>query len=313
MATPKFMVRGLILSALLPLVLGASAAQAQTTLRWKFKQGDKLTYVTEQATNSKGSVMGMEFETTMSQTTDLTWMVKAVGSDGVAEINQTIDRIRMKMETPFGNFEYDSKENKQIEGPFGDVMGPILGAMAGAEVMMKMAPTGDVRDVKLPEKLAESLQNPALAQFGNTFTEDGLKQLVQSGAGSLGAFPEGRISKGETWERKFEMKMPPVGTMKVATTSTYAGPDTRDGTKVEKIELNMTQSVEIEPGGMFEIKISSQDNKGAAYFDNATGRLIAQEMKQKMKMEIEFMGNVIEQEVEMSASTKLNPGDKKTN
>src|SRR5262245_36533771 len=183
MVTTKCLFRGMLLFALVPLVLLCSTAQAQTTLRWKFKEGDKFNYVTEQSTTSVGNIMGMEIETKMGQTMDMTWVVKSVASDGGAELAQTIDRIRMKMETPFGAFDYDSKENKPIEGQFGEIMGPILTAIAGAEMTVKMAPTGEVSDVKIPEKVMESLRgNPLLAQFGPMFSEDGLKQMAQGGA-----------------------------------------------------------------------------------------------------------------------------------
>jgi hypothetical protein len=312
MVTIRPVARSIVCSSLAVVLLSAATAEAQTTLRWKFKPGDKLTYVTEQSTTSVGNVMGMEFETKMTQLTDMTWSVKSVDSQGVADMVQIIERIRMNMETPFGNFDYDSKENKPIEGPFGDAVGPVLGAMAGAEVSLKMDATGDIRDIKFPEKVLESVKdNPALAQFGQMFTEDGLKQMVQGGAGGVGAFPKSAISKGETWEKKAEMKMPAIGTMVIATSSTYAGPDSRDGTKIEKIELKMNQTIEPAPGGMFEIKITSQDSKGAAYFDNAAGRLLAQEMNQKMKMQIDVMGNTIEQEVDTTISIKLVPGGSK--
>ena len=63
--------------------------------------------------------MGMEFETNVTQSTDMTWAIKSVGSDGVAEMTQTIDRIRMKMESPIGEFAYDSKDGKEVEGAVG--------------------------------------------------------------------------------------------------------------------------------------------------------------------------------------------------
>jgi hypothetical protein len=209
------------------------------------------------------------------------------------------------MESTFGSFDFDSKEGKPIEGPFGEIIGPILGAMAGSEMSLKMDPTGSVRDIKLPEKLIESLRsNPLLAQFGEMFSEDGIKQMTQGGAGSVGSFPKGPISKGETWEKKAEIKNP-FGTIVVVTTSNYAGPDTRDGKKLEKIELKMTQTIEPAPGGMIDIKISSQESKGTAYFDNTLGRLVTQDLKQKMKMEIDVMGNVFEQDVETLMTIKL--------
>jgi hypothetical protein len=312
MLTSKFRVaRAALLFALVPLTCYATAAQAQTTLRWKFKPGDKLNYVTEQNTTSKGTIMGMEIQTKMTQAVDMTWTVNSVNPDGVAEMTQAIGRMRMSMESPFGSFDFDSKDGKDVEGPIGEIIGPILKTMAGAEMNLKMDSTGAVRDIKLPPKLVESLSsNPLLAQFGEMFSEDGIKQMTQGGAGSIGSFPKDPVTKGQSWEKKAELKNP-FGTIVVVTTSTYAGPETRDGAKLEKIDLKMNQTIEPAPGGMFEIKIGSQDSKGAAYFDNSQGRLVAQDLKQKMKMEIDVMGNVIEQDVETVMSIKLGNDDAK--
>src|SRR5262245_20701407 len=102
MVTSKFRVaRAALLFALVPMVLCTTAAQGQTTLRWKFKAGDKLNYVTEQNTTSKGAFMGMDIETKMTQTVEITWNVKSVNAEGVAELTQVIDRMRMTMESPF--------------------------------------------------------------------------------------------------------------------------------------------------------------------------------------------------------------------
>ena len=90
---------GLVVAAVL--AFGSTAAQAQTNLAWKFKKDDSLKYTTEMTQKNVANVMGMEIETTMTQSQEMHWTVKNVTS-GSAEIAQTIDRIKMKMEAPFG-------------------------------------------------------------------------------------------------------------------------------------------------------------------------------------------------------------------
>ena len=236
-----------------------ASAQAQTTLRWKFKQGEKLHYSMDQKMLMKMSVMGMDIEIKNTQTMDMTWAVLDVSEGGQAKMTQTIDRIRMKMDSPMFALEYDSKEGKEIEGPFGQILGPLFTALVGADIELTMSGQGEASDLKLPEKLVKAMQsNPALAQMGGMFTEEGLKNMMRQGGASL---KKEAVSKGDTWNQKMEMKMGFIGTMKTNMDFTYLGPDTREGKKYEKIGLKADLAIEPAPGGMFQLAIKSQDRK----------------------------------------------------
>ena len=60
--------------------------------------------------------MGQDFKTTLNQTVDLHWSVKTVGSDGVADLSQTIDRVRTKIDAPGNSFEFDSQVGQRPRG-----------------------------------------------------------------------------------------------------------------------------------------------------------------------------------------------------
>src|SRR5258708_1807184 len=93
--------------------LPSASAQAQTTLRYKFKEGDKLNYVMEQKQEMAMSFMGNDINTKINQTMDMTWKIGAVDKDGSAKMTQTIDRIRMTMDSPGAKIEYDTKDGKE--------------------------------------------------------------------------------------------------------------------------------------------------------------------------------------------------------
>src|SRR5262249_6666756 len=132
---------------------GGRPAPAQTTLRYKFKEGDKLRYAMEQKTNMEMMVAGQNIQMEIGQNVGMTWNVLSVGKDGKAKITQKFDRIRFTMEGgPTGKVEYDSQVGKAPEGPIGEVLGPILKAMAGAEFQATMDPQGRLSDIKAPEK-----------------------------------------------------------------------------------------------------------------------------------------------------------------
>src|SRR6516165_10592075 len=61
---------------LLALLLAGAAAEpaaAQTTLRYKFKKGEKLNYVMEQKMKMAMNLAGQDIETEMGQTIDMSW------------------------------------------------------------------------------------------------------------------------------------------------------------------------------------------------------------------------------------------------
>ena len=297
-------VRGGLISAAV-LVLLAGPAEAQTTLKYKFKEGDKLNYTTEMTQKQMMNIMGNEIETSTTQNMDMTWIVKAM-KDGKAEVSQTIDRIRMKIDSPFGGFEFDSKDGKEPEGPIGMIVGPVLNAMAGAEFTVTMTEQGDVTDTKLSEKLIEAVKsNPLLQQMGGAFTEDGMKNMIGQQGGNV--LSKEAVKKGDKWNQKTELKMPPIGVMKVSNTYTYQGPEDRDGANVEKIDVKTEMTIEplADAAAQVEFKVKSSDAKGTMYFDNKAGRVVAMTMNTKMAMEINAMGNVFDMVQNQTTTMKL--------
>src|SRR5207244_3463797 len=95
-------------------------AQAQTTLRYKFKEGEKLNYVMEQTMVMKMNVGGKEVTVKSEQVMDLLWNIHSVDSDGTAKLTQTMQRIRMNMDLPTGQkITYDSRDKKELDDPVG--------------------------------------------------------------------------------------------------------------------------------------------------------------------------------------------------
>ena len=70
----------------------------------------------------------------------------------------------------------------------------MLKALVGAEFSFKMNGRGQLTDIKVPQKLLESLRQagPAAAA-GGMFSEEGMKNLISQSSLSL---PEGTVEKG---------------------------------------------------------------------------------------------------------------------
>src|SRR5581483_1800623 len=106
---------GLALGLAVACLLGAGEAQAAKQLRWKFKAGEKLPYALQQSAAILIDANGIEIDVKIKQVMDLNWTVNSVGSDGVAELTQKVDRIQLTMNTPFtGEVHYDSKEPDKL-------------------------------------------------------------------------------------------------------------------------------------------------------------------------------------------------------
>src|SRR5262249_43159562 len=134
------------LLALVSVLIGSDRASADTTLRYKFKKGEKLNYVFEQKITTTSALGGRDFVTNMTQTIDLAWNIMDVDADGKAKMTQAFSRIRFSMDGPLGKVEYDSKEDREPQGPLAKAIVPTFRALAGSEIGLTMDPLGKISD-----------------------------------------------------------------------------------------------------------------------------------------------------------------------
>lgn len=272
----------------LALALSAPAEQANAaTLRWKFKEGEALHYQMEQKVSTQADVNGREIKATSSQTIDMTWKVGAVTPDGTAEITQTVERLRSKVESPVGSFEFDSKSDKEPEGPQAAAVVPALKAIAGATFQYKMSARGELSDVKIPEGLIKTLKesSPAAGAVG-MFSEEGLKNMILE---STLALPKEDLTKGKSWSKTTKLPSSPIGTMSLDKTYTYEGP----GEGGETIALKIKVGLEPPSGGNLEIKLGKDEGKGTFLFDNAAGRVARSNVTQAIELTVSVMNQQI--------------------
>lgn len=281
-------------------IFGAGAEARADVLRWKFKTGEKLAYTMDQKTVTTMKIMGQEVKTTVSQTINMHWDVKSLTTDGGAQISQTIDRFRTKIESPSLPFEFDTNDKKDPEGPVASTMVPLLRAMAGTEFTMKMNPNGELTDVKIPEKLLDTIKNAGPAG-GGMFSEEGLKSmLVQSSF----SFPNESLEKGKGWTRHSKIPTPVIGTLVLEKDFTFQGSDPKNP-KLVSIDLVTKVALEPSADASVSIKISSQNGKGSFLFNPETGRMETSTVKDTMVMSISSMGQTIDQTTVTDTVMKL--------
>ena len=272
--------------ALCSLLASAASLTAQTTLQFKFKEGDTLNYEIQQKAKQTTKVMDMDIESTMDQSMEMSWKILKVNEDGSARVQIKFGRARMSITAPMVKIDVDSKDENEPDDPAGKVMSQVIRALAAIEMTFTMQPNGEMQDVKIPDAVKARLKKlPNPEGMGDLLSEDGLKKMVQGGM----ILPKGPVTKGKTWEQKVDMKMP-FGKMSGAVQFTYEGPETKGGVTLEKIALK--PNVKIEADGKNKMQIKEQDGKGYAYFDAAAGRIVAVDQNNTMVMAIEAAANV---------------------
>lgn len=300
----------LALSCVLMLAAEARAAKA---LKWKFQEGESFDYAMKVDTNVLIEANGAEFDVTNSQIFDIKWNVKSVAADGAAEVTQTIDRIQLKMNTPFtGEFAWDSSGSEEPSGPIWDSMGSVMKAMLGKEFTMKVSPSGEISELKLPEDLSKALGEERgggrMSMMGGGMSEDAIKMMI---ARAVTSFPADDLDTSKTWTQDFEVKMGPIGTQQTTATYTYEGTEAKDGKNLDKIGVKMATQLELADDSDvdIELEITEQDAQGTIWFDATAGRLVNSKVVQKMTMEGAAMGSEFVQELESTTTVALGKSD----
>jgi hypothetical protein len=250
------------LFVVLVVTVSAASRAAEPAPRWKFKEGQNLHYVMERGVEGKVALSGAEFEFKMTMTFDTTWLVKSVAADGTANVEQTVDRIQVKMDSPLaGNVEFDSASGKQPEpGPVWNMLQPMVEGLQGQPIKTKISPLGKVSDIEFGEKMSEAFQKQKVSQNrqagmgfgGNAFSERGVRELITK---SVLPLPE-TLGKDVTWTQSFDNPIPGIGTQTAETKFSLAGEEMVDGKMATKIAAVTELTFEPDENPRAELEIT---------------------------------------------------------
>jgi hypothetical protein len=291
-----------VLAVALAGLVVAGGAQAQTTLRYKFKEGEKLNYVIDQDQKMSMSIGGMDIETKVLMVMDMTWDVQKIDEQGNAHVKIKMDRVKMTMDGPTGKVEIDSKDAKEPDDPIGQILGQVVQAMAGMEMSTTVSPTGEMKDTKIPEETIKKLKNlPGVDKLGgDLFSPDNMKGMMQGGM----VLPKDAVTQGKSWTEKLNQKMP-FGKITGETKYTYEGTVDKGGKQLAKISVQPDLKIDADPNAPLQIKIKGGKGKGYTYFDNQAGRIVESNNETTMEMEIEIGGMTINQRIMQNTTLKL--------
>lgn len=274
-------------------------SSAQTTLRYKFKEGDTLDYVSENKTKMSTDLGGVKIAFNIKQYTNMTWKVYKVKADGSAEMGLKIDRIVMDVDgpPPLGAFGIDSNDKKDPDNLLAQQFARLLRKMAGQEIKTTMTPLGELKDVVYPEDLDRTLRD--LGQglgLGGGGGAGGLEQFTGGGL----VVTKDALKKGDSWVHKSGGDGP-----KLEMKYTYEGTSGH----LEKIAVKPKLLIEGAKAGL-TIKSDDKKSMGVLLFDNQDGRLQDAQVTQVMSITVEMMGITIPMNVETTTHLKLKSGKK---
>jgi hypothetical protein len=293
-----------IASLLASLLLAASTASAQTTLRWQLKQGDRPTIETQQQTTSKVSYVGKETATQIDLAMTLGWEVTAA-EDDTFTIKQSVRRLLVRIDSPAaGRIEYDSVKRIQPTGAARDIqlaVAPLL----QAELKLTMNDRGEVLDVQPLGEAAEKLLAAGGQQGGAAATaSQTMQQLLRQ---PLVVLPEKEVNPGDAWTRETKLTTP-LGPATQTTTYKYVGPaeDDKDLARIETTgELKLAMPAAAEKG----VALKEHEQSGAILFSTAAGRLARAEQTQTLVTERPYRETTIVVSLTSKQTTTVTSAD----
>jgi hypothetical protein len=278
----------------------ASAAHAQTTLRYQFKEGDKLHYVVEQKTKTTMNIMDKDMETKMNATLDVSWNIVKVDREGNAQVQLKVTRARVAVEAPVGKGEWDSDSKEEPVGKSAKAVALIAKSLAALELAGTFAPTGESKDMKVTEESLKALNlKPNEMEMKELVNSDLFKVLMFQTI-----FSKDGIAKGKSWSNKTETKSQ-IGKIASTTTATYEGPAEKDGVTLEKATLKTTVKLDADPDAAVKFTIKSAKGAGHVLFDNKSGRLIEAVTNNNTEVLIEAMEMKGTQTTEQTTTIRL--------
>jgi hypothetical protein len=248
---------------------------ASTLLRWKFRSGQKLRVCASRSA-------GVGTISTTANVADATesvihamFDVTTVDHLGTAQVDASVERIQLKVQSPHGTITIDSDapEERQAKEHLSQWRA-VKEAIRTLKIHFVIDNRGRVVAVKTDENAHKRL-GLAMPDSLDRLSEEGLKRTLRQ---IFPVFPESPLAIGDTWSDSLELncsRNDPCG--KVSITYRYAGRSRDQNADVEKIVTDAT--LEYDPNATRDgvpFRIAEQENSGVILFDNVNGQQMIQ-------------------------------------
>ena len=276
---PQTICRSFIL--LLACVATPSVVSGEKLLRWNLVPSDVIRVQIDQEVQAETSLMGNEANTSAHMTIDMNWQVRQVSADGVAEIQQSIDRFQMKLVAPgHGPIELDTAAANPSD-PMGQMLLENVRPMIGLKILQQMNNRGEILNVRLSPEAEQRLQRDQPGPLQEMFSPEGVKSLMNQ---STAVLPEQPVSPGDTWTGSSTTQSP-AGDMRMDLSYVYRGTIDFGGRPVERIDVGLQMHLgDSPPAGGVQIELTDQSGEGIMLFDAAVGRFVQSRIRQNLTL-----------------------------
>lgn len=281
------------------------AAQAQTTLRYQFKTGDKIPYSIDVEQKANMKVMGKNADVKIHTTYDITMNVVKVDDKG-AQVNTTVDHITMTIDGLGARITIDSNDKTEPGNDVAKLIAPMIVGLNKIEMMVNVSELGESTNARFSEESVKKFKDLSETKIvGVLFTPESLKGMLAPGM----VLPRDGIDKGKSWTRKTNETMT-YGKVSGETQFTFAGEIDKGGRKL--VHISAVPNIKIDPEGAAGVMMKVKDSTGKTniLFDNRTGRLVESVSEMDMQMEMEVDNEKVVQRVVHSVTYRLKEGDK---
>jgi hypothetical protein len=268
----------------------SGAGEAGITYKLALEKGKTRVMTTTTDQDIKQTMMGQVQEIKQKQVMTVLLEVTEVNEDGTAWVKYKYDRIQIEMAGPMA-VKYDSAETT---GEPDNPMVKSAAAMVGKEMLVKMAPSGHVEEVKgfdeILQAIIDGIEMPegqkqmVAEQIKNQFGEEMITQLLDQAQAIL---PEKAVQVGDSWNSRVEIEKG----LPMIMENTYTLKDSQGGISTIDVSSKILPN-EGAPMEMMGTKIAfklSGGQKGVSEVNEKTGWLVKSTINQDLAGEINII------------------------
>ena len=286
-----------------------AAAQDQVELNWKFEKGKVFYQKQEIKTVQAMKVSGMDTNQTQDQTFTFSWEPVEQAADGSWTLKMKVTALKMNIDVAGNKIAFDSAS------PAGtNALQQFFTSVVGTEFKVTVAKDGKVSKVEGRDDFIKKI-GAVNAQMTTLLTkvlsDDAMKQMSDP---TFGISPGKPVKKGDTWDKKQELNLGPVGAYTVTTKYTLENIDNGTAKIKSEPKLEFKAANDQNDGLPFRIKSATLKPKpgtGDAEFDTKAGRLKRQTSKVEFEgeLDIEIGGQSAKVEVRQDQTTTVTTSD----
>lgn len=283
------------------LAASVTPSSAQTTLQYRWTQGDVLLYRTVlKTTTSVSGGPGGPVEQTLTQTQTVKLIVAAVGPDGSATLRQTIEAVSMEINGPMGKMAYDSTRPPPAsdEDPRSATLAKTFGAMVGEAISVTIAPSGAVRGIagtaKIIDKLMKGLPMDPLAaglaqNIKSMLSDEALRTSLEQ---SFSRMPAQPVQVGDTWTSEQTLGVDVIGRITGTSTFTLKAIEGSGDAAVARVGVALAIRQETAPGtgASMTVRLGASQGEGELIFHVGKGRVERNSMRTRMPSTVTMRG-----------------------